>query len=46
MYMLHYYLEKGITPEHILSLSPLEREFYMASIDATAFEIEKATKNK
>lgn len=30
--MLSYYLEKGITPEHILSLSPTSRMFYMASM--------------
>ena len=42
--MLHYYLERGITPEHILSLSPLEREFYIASMCVTADEIKDATK--
>lgn len=42
--MLHYYLERGITPEHILSLSPLEKEFYYASIAVTADEIKNATK--
>lgn len=43
--MLHYYLERGITAEHILSLSPLEREFYIASMELTADEIEEAAKN-
>ena len=42
--MLHYYLEKGITADHILSLSPTERLFYMASMELTADEIESATK--
>lgn len=42
--MLHYYLERGITPEHILSLSSLERTFYIASMELTADEIEEATK--
>lgn len=46
MYVLHYYLEKGITPEHILSLSPLGFEFYMVSAELTADEIREAMKEK
>ncbi len=46
MYALHYYLEKGIAPEHILSLSPLGFEFYMASAELTADEIREAMKEK
>lgn len=42
--MLHYYLERGIAPEHILSLSPLEREFYIASMYVTSDEIKKVNK--
>ena len=30
--MLHYYLQKGIMPGSILSLSSIEQEFYMASM--------------
>ena len=38
--------EKGIAPEHILSLSPLGFEFYMASAELTADEIREAMKEK
>ena len=30
--MLHYYLEKGITPEYILSLPPINQLFYAGSM--------------
>ena len=42
--MLHYYLERGIPAEHILSLSPLARNFYAASMELTAEEIKEAAK--
>lgn len=45
MYILHYYLEKGIMPENILNLSPLEKEFFAASIEVTADEVTEATKD-
>lgn len=32
MYFLHYYIQKGITPEYLLSLSLEERLFYYASM--------------
>ena len=35
--MLHFYLQKGITPEYILNLSLEERLFYFASME-TAIE--------
>lgn len=31
--MLHHYLQKGITPEYILSLNIYERLFYIASME-------------
>lgn len=31
--MLHYYLQKGITPEYLLSRSLSEKLFYRASMD-------------
>ena len=43
---MHYYLEKGIPAEHILSLSPLEQEFYIASAEVTADEINEAANQK
>ena len=36
-YFLHFYLQKGITPEYILNLSLEERLFYFASME-TAIE--------
>ncbi len=41
MYMLHYYLHRGITPEHILSLPPVNQMFYAASMEL-AFEEKRA----
>lgn len=41
MYMLHYYLHRGITPEHILSLPSVNQMFYAASMEL-AFEEKKA----
>ena len=32
LYTLAYYLQKGITPEYILSLPPLNRTFYTAAM--------------
>ena len=43
--MLHYYLEKGIAPEYILSLPPINREFYLASAELTGEEIKEASQN-
>ena len=39
--MLHYYLQKGIMPDKILGLSPLEQSFFMASINLAREEDEK-----
>ena len=30
--MLHHYLQRGFTDEHILSLSPTQKAFYSASM--------------
>lgn len=39
--MLHYYLQRGLPPEHILSLPSLDRNFYFASMQI-AIEEERA----
>lgn len=31
LFLCAYYLQKGITPEHILSLTPREKRFYLAA---------------
>lgn len=33
MFMIHYYLQKGISPEKIAALTPLEKAFYAASME-------------
>ncbi len=42
VYMLHYYLEKGHSLKSLLNLSYTERLFYMASMELTGEEMEKA----
>lgn len=27
-----YYLQKGITPDHLLNLTPREKQFYLAAL--------------
>lgn len=39
LFLCAYYLQKGITPEHILSLSSREKRFYLA---AASWYTEKA----
>lgn len=40
--MVHYYLEKGHNIRELLSLSWAEKMFYMASMELTGEEMEKA----
>lgn len=42
MYMLHYYLQKGIMPDKILSLSPVEQMFFEASMVLASKEMKAA----
>jgi len=39
--MLHYYLQKGILPNEIIKLSPLEKSFFESSM---IIELEEQTK--
>lgn len=39
--MIHHYLQKGFTIDHILSLEPTEKLFYLASM-SLAFDEEAA----
>lgn len=42
--MLGYYLEKGITPEYILSLPSVNRQYYAAWYEIQCEETDKAMK--
>lgn len=42
--MLHYYLQKGIMPGDILSLSPVEQMFFAASMKLAVEEYNEQIK--
>nr|DAL06677.1 MAG TPA: hypothetical protein [Caudoviricetes sp.] len=38
MYMIHYYLERGHSVKELMNLTPLEKQFFIASMGVTAEE--------
>lgn len=42
--MIHYYLERGHSLRELTNLTPLEKRFYLASMELTSDENEAAMK--